>query len=265
MYKIRLTNFEGPLDLLLFFIRRDELDVYDIPISHITHEFLEYVRLMEMLDLELAGEFLVTVAMLMQIKAKMLIPREKSEDENGEEQDPREELVQRLLEYKRYKEMAEKFATLEEQQRYVYFRSLFDADVKADIDQPMENATLFHLLSAFRRVLKKVEESPKSHTIEQITVTVDEQSTFLVRSLKNNGKTSFTTLMETQTKITIVVTFLAILDLLRLRTIQIFQENPFGEIMMDLRVEDEISTPDFTDADHEQVNEEFQRKKRKKK
>src|SRR4030066_327547 len=111
MYRVKLTEFEGPLDLLLFFIKRDELDIYDIPISKITQEFLEYLHLMTTLDLEVAGDFIVMAATLMQIKVRMLLPREIGPD--GEEEDPRAELVRRLIEYKRYKEMSQEFSKIE--------------------------------------------------------------------------------------------------------------------------------------------------------
>ncbi|MFM8437277.1 MAG: segregation and condensation protein A, partial [Candidatus Kapaibacterium sp.] len=128
-YTVKLPNFEGPLDLLLFFIKRDELDIYDIPIGKITREFLEYIRLMQLFDLELAGEFLVMASTLMQIKVRMLLPKEV--DEKGEEvpgDDPRAELVQQLLQYSQYKEVSREFSEREEAQRYVYYRQMFDAD-----------------------------------------------------------------------------------------------------------------------------------------
>ena len=119
MYKIKLNTFEGPLDLLLFFIRRDELDIYDIPISRITKEFVDYLHLLEKLDLEIAGDFLLMAATLMQIKVRMLLPKEI--DEKGEEIDPRADLVNALIEYKRYKEMSEEFSFLESSQRKVHY------------------------------------------------------------------------------------------------------------------------------------------------
>jgi len=115
MYKVQLKNFEGPLDLLLFFIKRDELNIYDIPIYHITREFLDYIRLMEELDLEVASEFIYMASLLMSIKARMMLPHENEDEEELDEHDPRYELVQKLLEYKRYKEMAEKLTIIDEE------------------------------------------------------------------------------------------------------------------------------------------------------
>src|SRR4030066_1922525 len=128
MYKIKLEQFEGPLDLLLFFIRRDELNIYDIPISSITKEFLEYVNLIKMLDLELAGDFILMATTLMHIKVRMLLPREV--DEKGEEIDPRAELVRALLEYKKYKEMSEELSFFEANQRRVSYRGNYSSDYK---------------------------------------------------------------------------------------------------------------------------------------
>ena len=128
MYRVQLKNFEGPLDLLLFFIRRDELNIYDIPISHITREFLEYIRLMEELDLDVASEFIYMASLLMSIKARMMLPVERSEEEELDEEDPRYELVQKLLEYKQYKEMAEKMTVIDDEARKKYFRGYPEAD-----------------------------------------------------------------------------------------------------------------------------------------
>ena len=135
MYRIKLTDFEGPLDLLLFFIRRDELDIYDIPIAKITKDFLEYLQYLQELDLDIAGEFIVTAAELMQIKVQMLLPRPAGEGE--EELDPRAELVRRLLDYKRYKEMAEKLQTMSVEQSEHYYRSNFSHDAKV-MDDPAD-------------------------------------------------------------------------------------------------------------------------------
>ena len=129
MYRVQLNNFEGPLDLLLFFIKRDELDIYDIPISYITEQFLEFIHMMEELDLDVASEFVLMASMLMSIKAKMMLPREETDDEAElDENDPRYELVQRLLEYKRYKEMAEKMADIDEETRKKYTRGFYEVD-----------------------------------------------------------------------------------------------------------------------------------------
>ncbi len=177
MYTIKLPNFEGPLDLLLFFIKRDELDIYDIPIGRITREFLEYIRLMQLFDLELAGEFLVMASSLMQIKVKMLLPKEVNEQ--GEElpgEDPRAELVKQLLQYSQYKEISRDFASREEAQRYTYYRQVFDADEKANTDEVYRNATLFDLLAAFKKALERRPEQITLHTVQLYPITIEEQT-----------------------------------------------------------------------------------------
>lgn len=153
MYKIKLDQFEGPLDLLLFFIKRDELNIYDIPISKITKEFLEYVNLIKMLDLEVAGDFILMASTLMHIKVRLLLPREV--DEKGEEIDPRAELIQALLEYKKYKEMSEELAFFETNQRKINYRGNYSEDEKEtppDYEVLLKNVTIFDLAKAFKKL-----------------------------------------------------------------------------------------------------------------
>lgn len=236
MYNVRLPNFEGPLDLLLFFIRRDELDIYDIPIAYITKEFLEYTRLMELLDLELAGEFLVMAAALMQIKVRMLLPKEEKEgDEAQEEEDPRAELVRKLLEYKRYKEMAGELNRMNEEQRYVYYRQFFKGDVVASQDDEedlLRNVTLFHLLAAFRKALEKAPRELNPHRIEQVAVTVEEQAEHILTFFQTRKQITFAEISASMPRIVIVVTFLALLELLRSQRVAMRQEESFGEILL---------------------------------
>lgn len=236
MYNVRLPNFEGPLDLLLFFIKRDELDIYDIPIAYITKEFLEYIRVMELLDLELAGEFLVMAAALMQIKVRMLLPKEEKEGEDGpEEEDPRAELVRKLLDYKRYKEMAGKLSARSEEERYTYYRQFFKGDVVANPDEEedlLRNVTLFHLLSAFKRALAKAPRESNPHRIEQIAVTVEEQTEVILSHFQTRKQITFADLCQAMPRIVMVVTFLSLLELIRSRRIAVRQEESFGEILM---------------------------------
>lgn len=233
-YSISLPNFEGPLDLLLFFIKRDELNIYDIPIARITQEFLEYVQLIKLMDLELAGEFMLTASSLMLIKATMLLPRdEKSEGLlSSDEGDPRTELVRRLLEYKRYKEAASEFSLMEQSQKFVYYRQFFTADATPEETgtELLKNVTLFDLLTAFKKALAQANRVQQSHTIEKISVTVEEQSDYILKVLRLRPKYSFVELVEGMSKVAIVTTFLALLELLKNRSILIVQELEFGEI-----------------------------------
>src|SRR5690606_16457033 len=169
---------------LLFFIKRDELNIYDIPISRITKEFLDYVNLMKMLDLEVAGDFILMASTLMHIKVRMLLPREV--DEKGEEIDPRAELVKALLEYKRYKEMSDDLAYMESNTRKISFRGNFSADEKTDIPDYeilLKNVTVYDLAKAFKRIIDKVKDEP-IHQIKKINVTIDEQIEYILNLIE---------------------------------------------------------------------------------
>ena len=242
MYNIRLSNFEGPLDLLLFFIKRDELDIYDIPIASITEEFLGYVRLMEMLDLELAGEFVVMASMLIQIKAQMLLPRDEKGDrgEDGvDEDDPRAELVARLLEYKRYKEASEHLATQADEQRYVMYRQVFEAEaIHAQEDGAYRNATLFDLLKALKRAIERAPDEADPHVVTRLPVTVEEKSEEIVHILKTRPSIRFFELIGGQPRVHIVVTFLALLELAKNHIIRIQQDETFDDIVIAHRTDD---------------------------
>ncbi len=228
MYRVKLQTFEGPLDLLLFFIKRDELDIYDIPISKITKEFLEYIHLMQQLDLELAGEFILMAAELMQIKVRMLLPQEEGEEE---EVDPRADLVRRLLEYKRYKEMAARFSGFEDEARKIFYRQLFKADPKHYVpeDESLKDVTLYDLAASFRRALEHI---PKKivHEVELINVTIDEQMEYIGRFLEARPQCTFRELIASMhQKIRIVVTFVALLEMIKNRILGIRQEEPYQD------------------------------------
>ncbi len=234
-YKVKVPNFEGPLDLLLFFIRRDELNIYDIPIAYITKEFLEYMRVMQLLDLELAGEFIVMAAMLMQIKVRMMLPRPAIEGVEGEAEDPRAELVRRLLEYKRYKEVAGSLRTMEEEQRQLFFRTYFDADErKQELDsrELLEDVTLFDLIKAFRRALAAFENRP-IHEVAPIPYSIEEQANFLMSRFGGSREFHFGEIIgEMREKIQVVVTFVALLELIRARRVRIRILSEFNDFVI---------------------------------
>lgn len=233
MYKIVLPYFEGPLDLLLFFIKRDELDIYDIPISKITKDFMEYIALIKELDLEVAGDFILMASTLMQIKVKMLLPREK--DEKGEEIDPRADLVNALLEYKRYKEMSEELSFFESDQRKLAYRGNFDYDVKeayTDMQKLLKNITLYDLMKAFKKVLM---ERPKQvvHQIKKLNVTIDEQIDFIINKVNNHKRINFIELVKgMQEKIRIIVTFIALLELIKAGKIGLEESPNFNDFVI---------------------------------
>jgi segregation and condensation protein A len=222
MYLVRFTDFEGPLDLLLFFIKRDELDIYNIPIAKITKEFLSYLHLMASLDLEVAGEFIVVAAELMQIKVRMLLPRDES---SAEEEDPRAELVRRLVEYKRFKEMSQEMSKMELEQRKVHYRGFFHADAKLepaeDPQESLREISLFNLIAAFK---KAMDQMPRKvvHEVSLLNVTVDEQMSFVMDFLRVHGPTTLLRMIAHMTeKIRVIVTIIALLELTKNKIISL--------------------------------------------
>lgn len=236
MYNIQLPNFEGPLDLLLFFIKRDELDIHDIPISRITSEFLAYTRLIELLDLELAGEFLVMASILMQIKAKMLLPKTENPDENAEDEiDPRAELVRRLLEYKRYKEAAGYLSSKADVIQYRFYRQFFDSDAKAEpisAEEEFTQVQIYDLINAFSKVLNKIPKQPTTHTILREPLTIEEQINTILVLLEQQEELHFSAVLRSADRAILVITFLAILELVRNNQVVFRQDEQFGEIIL---------------------------------
>jgi segregation and condensation protein A len=221
-YRVKLSEFEGPLDLLLFFIKRDELDIYDIPISKITKEFLEYLHLFQELDLEIAGDFIVMAAELMQIKVRLLLPKAPGEEE---EEDPRAELVRRLLEYKRYKEASAVLQQLEGEQNKLFTRQGFHSDPKKvsqeEQEESLKHITMFNLISAFKKVL---DNAPRKiyHDIELMNVSIDEQMSYIADMFRIREEVGFFELVSHMTeKIRIIVTIIAMLEMVKNKLIAI--------------------------------------------
>jgi segregation and condensation protein A len=229
-FEVKLPLFEGPFDLLLFFIERDELDIYDIPISKITNDFLNYIHHLEQLDVEVASEFILVAATLMRIKSKMLLPRPQL-DEQGNEIDPREELVRHLLEYKKYKSVIESFHKLEEAELMKEKRGNILKELKAlaestNVEAELQDVTIFKLMTVFEKILKRqeAERNKPVHQIIQFPYTVEAQKQFLIEELSKKPRLSFTELIESYpTRIGVIFNFLAILEMLSLQilTIQI--------------------------------------------
>jgi len=231
-YKVKLHFFEGPLDLLLFLIKKDRIDVYDIPISKITAQYLSYMELLQLLDLDVAGEFLVMAATLMHIKSKMLLPPDETQEEEDPGEDPRDELVRKLLEYKKYKEAAERLKELRDRNADIFSREGAgekDRLATADGDEYFE-ASLFSLINAFRKVLINI---PKQtfHEIIKDRVTVADKIHVIYHILTDREKVVFTELFrDAKDKDEVIATFLAILELIKMREIMVFQKGFFGEI-----------------------------------
>lgn len=228
VFPVKLEVFEGPLDLLLFLIRKNEIDIYDIPIALITRQYLEYIELMKELDLDLASEFILMAAILIRIKVKMLLPR----DEIEEEEDPREELVSALLEYKKYKEAALNLRGKEEQEQVFFPRSDFSFVDKDESVEPLKDADLFDLLMAFKKVL---DNQPREsfHSIEFQKVDLEQRIQYILDYLADKEKVSFEELFEDNpVRLVLVVTFMAILELIRLHEIRVMQRKHFSRIFI---------------------------------
>jgi segregation and condensation protein A len=235
MYKIKLPVFEGPFDLLLYLIKKNEIDIYDIPIARITREYLEYINLMQMLDLEIAGEFIEMVATLILIKTRMLLPN-LVEDGSEEIEDPRLQLTLQLLEYRRFKESAEHLQKLEENRRqYFPRRSKEKRRIigKAGEEDDFEiDATLYDLLTAFKKALDNM---PKItvHQVKTIRVTIEDQVNYIIDRLEGKNHILFFDVVKGLTeKIQVVVTFMAILDLMKINLITAKQVEPFEDIRL---------------------------------
>lgn len=233
MYKVKLEQFEGPLDLLLFFIKRDELNIYDIPISRITKEFLDYVNLIKLLDLEVAGDFILMASTLMHIKVRMLLPREV--DERGEEIDPRADLIKALLEYKKYKEVAEDLTFMEAQQRKISFRGNFSkdaAEAPPEFEVLLKNISIYDLAKAFKKAIEGLKPVPV-HEIKKVNITIDEMIQFILEKIKEKGEIHFLSLVHgMKEKIRIVVTFIAILELTKMQMINIKESTEFNDFVL---------------------------------
>jgi segregation and condensation protein A len=221
-FEIKLPLFEGPFDLLLFFIERDELDIHDIPIFKITEDFLTYIKQLEAVNMDLASEFILVAATLMRIKAKMLLPRHEV-DEQGNEIDPRDELVRHLLEYKKYKSVIQDMATLEEErqnkeERGNIARELHSIAEKSNVDLELQELDLYKLLKVFQRVMDRfVKASNKPvHTIIQYPYTIAQQKEFILARLMETQRLSFEeVILADQVKMAVIYNFLAILELLQ--------------------------------------------------
>jgi len=232
-YKVKLDAFEGPLDLLLFLIKKNEIDIYDIPISTITHQYLEYIDVIKLLDIEAAGDFIFMASTLMRLKAQMLLPKPEV-DELEEVEDPRQELVYRLLDYKRFKEVATKLADREQKARQFYPRGSFKFE-RSNITEEIINSsdvTLFDLIAAFKKMAES-REKVSFHHVQDISVNVEERIQFVQQKLKEHKEMEFSRLFnDKDDKIVWIVTFIAILELIRQHEIRALQEDVFGEIYL---------------------------------
>ena len=242
---VRLQAFEGPLDLLLHLIDKNKVNIYDIPIVEITRQYLEYIDQMDRQDLDVMSEFLVMAATLLDIKSKMLLPKEKKED--GEEEDPRDELVQKLLEYKMYKYLSYELKDRElDAERNLYKRPTIPEEVAkyekpVDLDELLEGVTLSRLHEIFKQVIKRREDKTdpirsKFKNIEREEVSLTDKISFIRDYAKEKKNFSFKKLLELQhSKMHVIVSFLAILELMKMGEIMIEQKEIFDDITVSIR------------------------------
>jgi segregation and condensation protein A len=244
IYSVKLDGFEGPLDLLLHLIQREEMDIYDIKIAQITDRYLEYVNLMEQLDLDVASDFLVMAATLLHIKSQNILPQTVSESDHpiGNQ----EQLVQQLLEYKRYKEASQVLDIYAERRTSIYNRS---SKLHADLDETRSyeiKATLFDLLTAFKNINDKIaqfEPDEEYQTVEEEEITVEEKIAFIENQLEGADQLLFESLFPlSASKIDLIVTFLAVLELIRIGKIVTVQTGLFESIYIVKAVDEENST-----------------------
>jgi segregation and condensation protein A len=224
-YEVKLDQFEGPLDLLLFLIKKQEINIYDIPISRITEQYLEYIKMLKFLNLELAGEFLVMAATLMRIKARMLLPRH--DDVEDEEEDPREQLVRQLLEYQKIKGAATKLESMEYQRKLLFTRP--ESEIEEDTTEVEYSYNLFDLISAFKVVLERAKV--RYLEVETEETSIEEKIEFLKEKIAEKETITFEELFEGQTTAAdLIATFLAMLEILRLGLATVKQAKPFSQI-----------------------------------
>ncbi|MYD61493.1 MAG: segregation/condensation protein A [Gemmatimonadetes bacterium] len=241
-YGVKLDLFEGPLDLLLFLIQKNEIDIYDIPIADITRQFLEYVEIIQRLNLEVAGDFVVMAATLMRIKSRMLLPSDPEAEE--EEGDPREELVRRLLEYQQFREVA---AWMDDQQ--TEYRDVFYRGASMDLENIRKQevgefrpVSLFELLRAFKQAM---DAAPKAdfHEVTRVDVTTEERAEYVLDVLERRHQVPFSDLIASTYRTVVVVTFIALLELMKEGKVRVQQADIDGELWVYRR--DALETASF--------------------
>lgn len=245
-YKVKLEVFEGPLDLLLYLIKRDEVDIYDISIERITKQYLGYMEAFQVLNIELAGEFIVMAANLLYIKSRTLLPKDQQmAEEDAEEDDPRWELIRQLIEYKKFKEVAEKLRSREAMQEQLFPRFPVLPEVAVQETLLVEEVGIFDLINAFQKILKRLEKN-KPEDLRQIfeeNYTVGDKIDFLLRITAGGISMRFEECFaESSSRTEIVVTFLAMLELIRLKQLRVRQENHFAQIWID-PISEPVSAP----------------------
>ncbi|MFP6865168.1 MAG: segregation/condensation protein A [Roseibacillus sp.] len=236
-YKVRLDIFEGPLDLLLYLISKDEIDIYDISLERITKQYLKYMESFNLLNIDLASEFIVMAAKLIYIKSRTLLPRsEQPPEEDAEEDDPRWELIRKLIEYKKFKDAAGTLAQKARRQEDLFAHTPEKPEVVDPVSLPLAEVSIFDLIRAFQGVLKRFEEAHDFGDIIDDRFTVSDKMDLLLTTLSPGQSMNFKSLFASaSTKTEVIVTFLAVLELMKLNQFVVWQDQVLGDIEIERR------------------------------
>ena len=235
-YVVTIDNFDGPLDLLLHLIKEQDIDIYDIKIEDITKQYLDYIRHMKELNLEIASEYLVMASELIEMKSKMLLPKKKEKEDDDYEEDPRELLIERLLAYKRYKEVTSEFKDLELTRKMVFTREPDNLNRYVKEDENSEELGVADLIDAFNNLLKRKElDRPIATKITKKELSVTEKVNKIKNTLRNKKKINFEDIFEVSTKEEVIISFLSVLEMVKKDEILLTQEGNFKNIVISLK------------------------------
>lgn len=235
-YVVTIDNFDGPLDLLLHLIKEQDIDIYDIKIEDITKQYLDYIRHMKELNLEIASEYLVMASELIEMKSKMLLPKKKEKEDDDYEEDPRELLIERLLAYKRYKEVTSEFKDLELNRKMVFTREPDNLNRYVKEDENSEELGVADLIDAFNNLLKRKElDRPIATKITKKELSVTEKVNKIKNILRNKKKINFEDIFEVSTKEEVIISFLSVLEMVKKDEILLTQEGNFKNIVISLK------------------------------
>lgn len=235
-YVVTIDNFDGPLDLLLHLIKEQDIDIYDIKIEDITKQYLDYIRHMKELNLEIASEYLVMASELIEIKSKMLLPKKKEKEDDDYEEDPRELLIERLLAYKRYKEVTSEFKDLELTRKMVFTREPDNLNRYVKEDESSEELGVADLIDAFNNLLKRKElDRPIATKITKKELSVAEKVNKIKNILRNKKRINFEDIFEVSTKEEVIISFLSVLEMVKKDEILLTQEGNFKNIVISLK------------------------------
>lgn len=235
-YVVTIDNFDGPLDLLLHLIKEQDIDIYDIKIEDITKQYLDYIRHMKELNLEIASEYLVMASELIEMKSKMLLPKKKEKEDDDYEEDPRELLIERLLAYKKYKEVTSEFKDLELTRKMVFTREPDNLNRYVKEDENSEELGVADLIDAFNNLLKRKElDRPIATKITKKELSVTEKVNKIKNILRNKKKINFEDIFEVSTKEEVIISFLSVLEMVKKDEILLTQEGNFKNIVISLK------------------------------